>query len=901
MLILWHQILGIEIATLNKKDALSFKSEGIRKEALRIMMRKNKADISINNLRELRLKRHLTQAQLAEKIGTTNDNVSRWERGIIQPSLYFREQLCELFQVNDHELLLTKDSSEANQVQQRSETALYDPQIPNSQHIVGRTTLIADLVTRLCSPERSHAIFGLPGIGKTTLAVALAHHPQIRQHFHDGILWMGLGQKPRLFASMSRWGALHNLTSSEMEKLTTLDDWARCLHDRIGNRKFLLIIDDVWDISDAVHFRLGGPQCAHLVTTRFPAIAFPFALSNVTHLQEFQPQESQELLHHLISIPKQGYTEAIEELIKTVGGLPLAISLMGRYLYTQASYGTQRRFQTAFQNLSQSAQVRMQLSECTIPWENNTSLELGSIRSLYTAIEMSINHLSPQAQQALQTLALFLAKPLSFSEDAAITIASIDTPILDQLLDSGLLEPLQSNRYCLHQTITDYMRLRYKVDLNAEKRFVTYYVDYTERYSQHDNVLEPEHDIILTALNIARERSWLQLFRRGILAFIPFLEARCLSSQSHNLLTQLQIIAHEMRNYECETQAWLYLGNIANSHGNFPLAEHAYMQGIAIAKEQKLHQLLTRLLLQLAHIMDYKFEFAQAQTYLQAVLQGLQPTSDNPHLLCSIFKQLGENADDRGESSIANQYYAHGLQMAYQAQAWDVISAILNNQGIKAARRGEYQKAEELYQEALMYAQKYQNISLQCGLFMNLGMLAFHRNDIERAISTTMKSLQLARKMDYKIRLSAILQNLGIFERAREQFEQAEIYLIESIQVAKETGHRWTINEALTEWGRLLVKYKRFDEAREIFEQVLTEAQSANAQILVALSLFGLAQVEAANFNLTKADKLAHESLEMCRELEYAIWSHEISQWLTTLAAQIDMCKQKSRSNCTYH
>ena len=55
-------------------------------------------------MRALRLERNLTQEQLAEQIGTTKVNVSRWERGEIVPGLYYRQKLCELFEKSPYEL-----------------------------------------------------------------------------------------------------------------------------------------------------------------------------------------------------------------------------------------------------------------------------------------------------------------------------------------------------------------------------------------------------------------------------------------------------------------------------------------------------------------------------------------------------------------------------------------------------------------------------------------------------------------------------------------------------------------------------------------------------------------------------------------------------------------------------
>jgi transcriptional regulator with XRE-family HTH domain len=56
-----------------------------------------------------RLRRHWTQLEVADQLGTTPGNVSRWERGITSPGPYFRSRLCELFGKSAQELGLTWD------------------------------------------------------------------------------------------------------------------------------------------------------------------------------------------------------------------------------------------------------------------------------------------------------------------------------------------------------------------------------------------------------------------------------------------------------------------------------------------------------------------------------------------------------------------------------------------------------------------------------------------------------------------------------------------------------------------------------------------------------------------------------------------------------------------------
>jgi CO dehydrogenase nickel-insertion accessory protein CooC1 len=62
------------------------------------------------------------------------------------------------------------------------------------------------------------AITGMGGIGKTVLASALAHEPEVRQAFPDGIYWLTIGQKPNLLDLQNQ--LLRRLTGPK-ETLTT--------------------------------------------------------------------------------------------------------------------------------------------------------------------------------------------------------------------------------------------------------------------------------------------------------------------------------------------------------------------------------------------------------------------------------------------------------------------------------------------------------------------------------------------------------------------------------------------------------------------------------------------------------------------------------------------------------
>src|SRR5438552_18962089 len=79
-------------------------------------------------LAEARTKRKWSQQEVADLIGTTFVNVSRWERGITRPNPYFRRKLCALFQ-KSAEVLGLEES--AGQEEHQGESSALSKRAPS--------------------------------------------------------------------------------------------------------------------------------------------------------------------------------------------------------------------------------------------------------------------------------------------------------------------------------------------------------------------------------------------------------------------------------------------------------------------------------------------------------------------------------------------------------------------------------------------------------------------------------------------------------------------------------------------------------------------------------------------------------------------------------------------------
>jgi len=144
----------------------------------------------------------------------------------------------------------------------------------------------------------------------------------MREYFTDGILWAALGPEPNIPGIFSRWAKLLGIPHHEMARLNQSDTWARAIHDAIGNRRMLLVIDDAWTVEDALTMKTGGTRTAHIVTTRYPSIAAHIAVETATQIQELNAEDSMTLLRLLAPQVVDVEAKKAYDLIHAVGGLP---------------------------------------------------------------------------------------------------------------------------------------------------------------------------------------------------------------------------------------------------------------------------------------------------------------------------------------------------------------------------------------------------------------------------------------------------------------------------------------------------------------------------------------------------------------------------------------------------
>lgn len=437
------------------------------------MLKERKPFLPNLALRQAREERNWSQQQVATLLGTNTFTVCRWECGSAFPSPHYRQKLCQLFDKLPRELGLlpqTFQRLDDTPTTLQADLALPDKPLytgvqPLDHRLIGRENLLVTMKASLCAQKRTTltALCGLPGVGKTALALELTHDEEVRTHFPDGIIWVRLGQSPDILSLLRTWAQALGLALDNIARLESIPALGQALTDLIGERRLLFVIDDAWDIHAAQAFKVGGWKCSYLLTTRLPSLALQFAHEGAKRVPTLQLEESLQLLAQFVPTLLTQAKEHITKLIHMVGGLPLALVLMGHYLQAQAFSGHPRRIQKALTSLYQTA-TRFSLAELDRSVDAPPG-QAGTIsRSLQTVIAPSIQILDPKTQTVLRMLARALSPQGTFSEATALAVCAMPeetlTEQLDVLLDAGLLASDAAGYYLLHPTIADYFRLQ---------------------------------------------------------------------------------------------------------------------------------------------------------------------------------------------------------------------------------------------------------------------------------------------------------------------------------------------------------------------------------------------------------------------------------------------------------
>ncbi|MCB0154980.1 MAG: tetratricopeptide repeat protein, partial [Anaerolineae bacterium] len=480
---------------------------------------------------------------------------------------------------------------------------------------------------------------------------------------------------------------------------------------------------------------------------------------------------------------------AAARICTLIGGLPLAVRLVGRYLNTSG--------ETATEYLAWLAETPLE------------ALNQGQRRteSIPLLLERSLAQVSEAARQVLAvsgTLAL-----AAFRQEVveAALPAVVVRRALAELVNYGLLVRPERRFEMSHALVYSYVKQRLKISDEAVVGMTTYYTELSSHILATEppelSQLDPEQGHIIAVLKEGVARTRWQTVLRMIEAVEPYFDLR------GRLKDQRTIV-------EAGLQAARALGN-RNDEADF----------------------LTKL------SMAYSFDstrLPQAIVHLEEAL-AIYRALDNRYGEGEVLNDLGLIHYNAGDPELARHLYQQALAIKREIDDQLGESTVLGNLGVLYSSIHDNEAAIEYYEQALAICRALGQQRNEGIYLNNLSLVYSMLGQTEKAIAYSEQALALCRKFGSLRQEATYLGNLGVFYAELDQETQAIECHKQAAAIYQKIGDQHGVLHNLENLGHTSETFEKYEQALTYFQHALKLALNLKDQKVEGRVLGGLGRV----------------------------------------------------------
>ncbi|MFF0865062.1 BTAD domain-containing putative transcriptional regulator [Nonomuraea sp. NPDC003560] len=285
------------------------------------------------------------------------------------------------------------------------------------------------------------ALCGIGGVGKTTLAVHVAHAAD--DLFPDGQLYADLrGHSDEVTAPESALGGFLRALGIPPDVIPDgLAERSALYRSLLSDRRILVLLDNARDADQVSPLLPGSPGCATIVTSRAKLADLPAA--RLIDLDVMEPDEALSLFSSVAG-PERVAAEhgAAMDVVAACGFLPLAVRIVAARLAARPSW-------TVASLVPRLADEQRRLDE----------LRVGNL-AVEATFALGYGQLEPAQARAFRLLSLPKGPDISIGAAAAVLAMNMyeAEELLESLVDMSLLEATAPGRYRFHDLLRLFAR-----------------------------------------------------------------------------------------------------------------------------------------------------------------------------------------------------------------------------------------------------------------------------------------------------------------------------------------------------------------------------------------------------------------------------------------------------------
>ncbi|HEY2307200.1 MAG TPA: tetratricopeptide repeat protein [Streptosporangiaceae bacterium] len=755
---------------------------------------------------------------------------------------------------------------------------------PETAEFVGREEELSLLVGDQGDAPRVSVIVGMPGVGKTALAVQAARI--LSGQYPDGVFYLSFHSHDPGNPSLDAAEALHRLLQMLSVPATqipeSLGERATLWRAQLTRRRAVVILDDTASVDQIGPLLPAGGRSLILITSRYrmPGLADARTLT----LDVLPVDDAIALFRRTAGAGRAQDGAEVAEVVELCGRLPLAIQLTAGRLA--------RDYPPRLGDLT---------AELSRPPARVEGTDVAAL-DWVPAFELSYRALAPGHQEFFRRLGLSPATQISLHAAAALgggTLAEAGEAI-GALLDHHLLSRAPGGQFVFHDLIRGYAAMCAARDDSASVRrqaigrLLDYYLQTADEADRELYPFRRRMPVSVTrppaaapALATREEAAaWLEAEWRNVLQAAQYAarhewKRKC-ADLIHVLAGFVQISAYWDEAITAHTlalqasrdiadpgriaQAALELSEVSQQTGRheamLPLAEDAAaiyrsqadQRGEAHALDQMglAHWRATRYREALAYFHEAR------NLYLGAAdRHGVADTLSHSSVTCW---QLGRYQDAMGHLREALSLYREVGDRRGEAKT-------LNNLGRMQLLSGFHRDALDAYQSSLEIFAEIGGAQNEAILYHNIGGVYDYKGSYEEGLAAYQRALTIYRDIGDLLNEADVLNGIGAIYRKAECYDEALLHHERARLIAEEIGNQSQQVIALRGIADVYRSSGRYSEALDKYHAVLKLAREIGDPYEEAKILEGIAETTLSTRRPDAARILFRQALDIYERL----------------------------------